>query len=183
MERNTLAVRPVDMFLCEGREERTGSEGTEGTEVGQWTHDWTVHNAGTTLSVCKACFLVAPGFFPARSQQKPSSNKEEEPVLQDGIISSLLSTQSDMSACKYYNRSQNNTGHPFMCVCARRARRQDVKHGDPWSQCPVTEDSKDIRRLMSNKLLLFGMFTHVLRKDLHAHKHIYDIFIRWSTAN
>nr|XP_040060152.1 semaphorin-3D isoform X1 [Gasterosteus aculeatus aculeatus] len=25
----------------------------------------------------------------------------------------------------------------------RRARRQDVKHGDPWSQCPVTEDNLD----------------------------------------
>ncbi|KAM4740989.1 semaphorin-3D isoform 2-T3 [Anableps anableps] len=25
----------------------------------------------------------------------------------------------------------------------RRARRQDVKHGDPWSQCPVTEEDSD----------------------------------------
>ncbi|XP_013870771.1 semaphorin-3D [Austrofundulus limnaeus] len=25
----------------------------------------------------------------------------------------------------------------------RRARRQDVKYGDPWSQCPVTEDDSD----------------------------------------
>ncbi|KAM9410320.1 semaphorin-3D [Pholidichthys leucotaenia] len=25
----------------------------------------------------------------------------------------------------------------------RRARRQDVKHGDPWSQCPMTEDDAD----------------------------------------
>ncbi|KAM8914388.1 semaphorin-3D isoform 2-T2 [Spinachia spinachia] len=25
----------------------------------------------------------------------------------------------------------------------RRARRQDVKDGDPWSQCPVTEDNRD----------------------------------------
>ncbi|XP_029286484.1 semaphorin-3D-like [Cottoperca gobio] len=25
----------------------------------------------------------------------------------------------------------------------RRARRQDVKHGDPWSQCPITEDDSD----------------------------------------
>ena len=24
----------------------------------------------------------------------------------------------------------------------RRARRQDVKHGDPWSQCPVMDDGK-----------------------------------------
>lgn len=25
----------------------------------------------------------------------------------------------------------------------RRARRQDIKYGDPWSQCPVTEDDSD----------------------------------------
>ncbi|XP_068584205.1 semaphorin-3D-like, partial [Cebidichthys violaceus] len=25
----------------------------------------------------------------------------------------------------------------------RRARRQDVKYGDPWSQCPITEDNPD----------------------------------------
>ncbi|XP_059185190.1 semaphorin-3D [Centropristis striata] len=25
----------------------------------------------------------------------------------------------------------------------RRARRQDVKYGDPWSQCPITEDDSD----------------------------------------
>ncbi|XP_063767095.1 semaphorin-3D isoform X2 [Eleginops maclovinus] len=25
----------------------------------------------------------------------------------------------------------------------KRARRQDVKHGDPWSQCPITEDDSD----------------------------------------
>ncbi|XP_051804576.1 semaphorin-3D-like [Acanthochromis polyacanthus] len=31
----------------------------------------------------------------------------------------------------------------LMCtflLCFRRARRQDVKYGDPWSQCPITED-------------------------------------------
>uniref|UniRef100_A0A667WZJ2 Si:dkey-49n23.1 n=1 Tax=Myripristis murdjan TaxID=586833 RepID=A0A667WZJ2_9TELE len=25
----------------------------------------------------------------------------------------------------------------------RRARRQDIKYGDPWSQCPITEDDSD----------------------------------------
>ncbi|KAK5611239.1 hypothetical protein CRENBAI_020068 [Crenichthys baileyi] len=29
--------------------------------------------------------------------------------------------------------------------CSKRARRQDVKHGDPWSQCPVTEEGKDLQ--------------------------------------
>uniref|UniRef100_A0A3P8U624 Si:dkey-49n23.1 n=1 Tax=Amphiprion percula TaxID=161767 RepID=A0A3P8U624_AMPPE len=27
---------------------------------------------------------------------------------------------------------------------SKRARRQDVKHGDPWSQCPITEDSGSV---------------------------------------
>uniref|UniRef100_A0A8D3DHG9 Uncharacterized protein n=1 Tax=Scophthalmus maximus TaxID=52904 RepID=A0A8D3DHG9_SCOMX len=31
----------------------------------------------------------------------------------------------------------------FFPTSKRRARRQDVKHGDPWSQCPVTEDGSD----------------------------------------
>ncbi|XP_069371914.1 semaphorin-3D-like isoform X4 [Paralichthys olivaceus] len=31
----------------------------------------------------------------------------------------------------------------FFPTSKRRARRQDVKYGDPWSQCPVTEDDSD----------------------------------------
>nr|XP_046241027.1 semaphorin-3D isoform X2 [Scatophagus argus] len=31
----------------------------------------------------------------------------------------------------------------FFPTSKRRARRQDVKHGDPWSQCPITEDGSD----------------------------------------
>ena len=30
----------------------------------------------------------------------------------------------------------------FPSFGVRRARRQDVKYGDPWSQCPVTEDGE-----------------------------------------
>ena len=32
-----------------------------------------------------------------------------------------------------------------VCVCVRRARRQDVRYGDPWTQCPVTEAGEDFR--------------------------------------
>lgn len=31
----------------------------------------------------------------------------------------------------------------FFPTSKRRARRQDVKYGDPWSQCPITEDGSD----------------------------------------
>ncbi|XP_051249091.1 semaphorin-3D [Dicentrarchus labrax] len=31
----------------------------------------------------------------------------------------------------------------FFPTSKRRARRQDVKYGDPWSQCPITEDDSD----------------------------------------
>uniref|UniRef100_A0A3Q0RC94 Si:dkey-49n23.1 n=1 Tax=Amphilophus citrinellus TaxID=61819 RepID=A0A3Q0RC94_AMPCI len=32
----------------------------------------------------------------------------------------------------------------YFTMSRRRARRQDVKYGDPWSQCPVTEDSDSV---------------------------------------
>lgn len=32
----------------------------------------------------------------------------------------------------------------FLCLFSRRARRQDIKHGDPASQCWDTEDSMSI---------------------------------------
>ncbi|XP_034725343.1 semaphorin-3D-like [Etheostoma cragini] len=31
----------------------------------------------------------------------------------------------------------------FFPTSKRRARRQDVKYGDPWSQCPITEDDPE----------------------------------------
>ncbi|KAF7656725.1 hypothetical protein LDENG_00036680 [Lucifuga dentata] len=31
----------------------------------------------------------------------------------------------------------------YFLTSKRRARRQDVKYGDPWSQCPITEDNSD----------------------------------------
>ncbi|CAB1435198.1 unnamed protein product [Pleuronectes platessa] len=49
-------------------------------------------------------------------------------------------SQNFVSASTIQNASKTRTCSRFFPSSKRRARRQDVKYGDPWSQCPVTED-------------------------------------------
>ncbi|XP_070787086.1 semaphorin-3D-like [Enoplosus armatus] len=54
---------------------------------------------------------------------------------------------SDCAACCLardpYCSWDGQTCSRFFPTSKRRARRQDIKYGDPWSQCPITEDDSD----------------------------------------
>ncbi|XP_017295270.1 semaphorin-3D [Kryptolebias marmoratus] len=96
---------------------------------------------------------------------------EELAVFQSPILSMELSTKRDqlyvsselgvarlgLQRCEFYGSDcaecclardpycswDGQTCSRFFASGRRRARRQDVKYGDPWSQCLVTEDDPD----------------------------------------
>uniref|UniRef100_A0A3P8U9X7 Si:dkey-49n23.1 n=1 Tax=Amphiprion percula TaxID=161767 RepID=A0A3P8U9X7_AMPPE len=92
---------------------------------------------------------------------KDSWNREEIILEEMSIFQQHLYVSSDVGVvqlslhrCDFYGSDcaecclardpycswDGQTCSRFFPSSKRRARRQDVKHGDPWSQCPITED-------------------------------------------
>uniref|UniRef100_A0A671W6E7 Si:dkey-49n23.1 n=1 Tax=Sparus aurata TaxID=8175 RepID=A0A671W6E7_SPAAU len=86
------------------------------------------------------------------------SNESLSPPQQQLYVSSELGVaQLGLQRCELYGTDcsecclardpycswDGQTCSRFFPTSKRRARRQDVKYGDPWSQCPVTEDDSD----------------------------------------
>ncbi|MEQ2208153.1 Semaphorin-3aa, partial [Xenoophorus captivus] len=75
------------------------------------------------------------------------------------VCSELGLVQLGLQRCEFYGTDcaecclardpycswDGQTCSRYFPTSRRRARRQDVKHGDPWSQCPVTEEGKDLQ--------------------------------------
>ncbi|KAM3621096.1 uncharacterized protein V6R79_006022 [Siganus canaliculatus] len=92
--------------------------------------------------------------------QKPSPilSMELSTKRQQLYVSSELGVaQLGLQRCEFYGSDcaecclardpycswDGQTCSRFFPTSKRRARRQDVKYGDPWSQCPITEDDSD----------------------------------------
>ncbi|XP_069371834.1 semaphorin-3D-like isoform X1 [Paralichthys olivaceus] len=59
----------------------------------------------------------------------------------------------------------------FFPTSKRRARRQDVKYGDPWSQCPVTEDGEfDMKSL----------YIRGSERRISSIDHVFKVTQRWN---